>query len=388
MRPLVRIGMITLAAVAGAAIFYYISLSDVGTIDTFEAELAALAEAQAQASRPSPPAASPRPDAPLFTLAGHEDVALTVDFSPDRRLLASGSADRTIRLWDIPSRRQVACLRPHWSTVSVVRFSPGGEFLLSGSFDKTALLWSVETREIEYRYLHEHYVTHAAFLNEHEFVTCTYEQLQLWRVGDEKPRPQKLSRREIRDIAVSPRGEVAVAMLAGEVLLWDPATGTVTARKQRPLFPDAQGKPQPNNCYAVHFLKNGDLLISDREGIWHWNRSTDDVSFLAPGNSFFALGTPPDQSFFLASATERLLIAGLQGNPFEYNLPRNRPHGFAISPDHRLLAIGYGTIRESNPGSAPAIPEPIEILDFRSISSRPRAAPATRAARTTTLPWR
>ncbi|MEH1926195.1 WD40 repeat domain-containing protein [Nostoc sp.] len=62
-------------------------------------------------------------------------------FSPDGQHIASGSADHTVKLWDINTRQNLYTLDNHSDWVHSVTFSPDGKTLVSGSRDRTIKLW-------------------------------------------------------------------------------------------------------------------------------------------------------------------------------------------------------------------------------------------------------
>jgi Cdc6-like AAA superfamily ATPase len=72
---------------------------------------------------------------------GHTGTVNAVAFSPDGRHIASGSADETLRLWEVETGREIACFDVHKMPVDAAAFSPDGRQIVSGSQDATLRLW-------------------------------------------------------------------------------------------------------------------------------------------------------------------------------------------------------------------------------------------------------
>jgi len=83
-----------------------------------------------------------RPDI-VWMRGGHTGWVYSVAFSPDGSLLASGSDDRTIKLWRVSDGSLVRTLTGHTGGVTSVVFSPDGSLIASGSLDRTIRLWRV-----------------------------------------------------------------------------------------------------------------------------------------------------------------------------------------------------------------------------------------------------
>jgi WD40 repeat protein len=74
-------------------------------------------------------------------LPGHQDQVTALAFTPDGRTLASASWDRTVRLWSVEAGVEVAVLNGHSGKVQALAFSPDGQVLASGSDKGEVLLW-------------------------------------------------------------------------------------------------------------------------------------------------------------------------------------------------------------------------------------------------------
>jgi len=78
------------------------------------------------------------------TLLGHSNWVRSVVFSPDSSLLASGSSDETIRVWSLHDYSMITTLTGHKFDVCCVQFSPNGRRIVSISDDKEIIIWDVE----------------------------------------------------------------------------------------------------------------------------------------------------------------------------------------------------------------------------------------------------
>lgn len=82
---------------------------------------------------------------PLFTCEGHTDSVWSLVFVPHHDLLVSSSDDQTIRLWNTKTGESLTNLRGHTNRVRAIACSPDGTVLASGSDDQTVRLWNLHS---------------------------------------------------------------------------------------------------------------------------------------------------------------------------------------------------------------------------------------------------
>jgi WD40 repeat protein/mono/diheme cytochrome c family protein len=80
----------------------------------------------------------------LRRLVGHTASVWCVAFSSDGTRLLSGGKDGTVRLWDVETGREIHKLEGHTDLVSAVAFAPNGRRALSAGYDQTVILWDLE----------------------------------------------------------------------------------------------------------------------------------------------------------------------------------------------------------------------------------------------------
>jgi WD40 repeat protein len=81
----------------------------------------------------------------LLTLAGHQARVTGVAFSPDGKRLATSSGDRTVRVWDTTSAKELLCLEGHAGPVTCVAFSTDGRLVAGGGEDTVVCVWEADT---------------------------------------------------------------------------------------------------------------------------------------------------------------------------------------------------------------------------------------------------
>jgi WD40 repeat protein len=80
----------------------------------------------------------------LYSRSEHTKPVLGVAISPDGKIVVSGSADNTIKVWDLASGRLLRTIEPHSSWIFSVAISPDGKNIVSGNWDNTIDIWQIE----------------------------------------------------------------------------------------------------------------------------------------------------------------------------------------------------------------------------------------------------
>jgi len=257
--------------------------------------------------QPEPPASRPLRKPELYsTFQGHDRWVNSVAFSPDGRLLASGSSDNSVALWDVrrgEGERLLGHAGPLLGTLGAVfsvAFSSDGRTLASGGNDDTVRLWDVDSRRVI--------------------------------------RTLETAGGNVNAVAFSPDGRLLAA--GGQLQrteLWDPRKGRRVGVLGGHAF----------SVVSVAFAPNGQTLVTGSEDgtavLWELPSGEAQGSLTEHRGAVRSIAFSPDGDFLATGSDDfTVQVWDLRRGVLAQVLPE---HGggvrcVAISPDGRLLASG------------------------------------------------
>jgi WD40 repeat protein len=217
-----------------------------------------------------------------IVLKGHQRWVNDVQLSPGTKLfsregfsrkwlLATASADGTVRLWDNPglgdnkTKQAIAILKGHQGEVTKVRFSPKGDRLATASDDGTARVWNQKGQQLAVLKGHQGKVINLQFSRDGERLATASDDgiARVWNQKGQQLAVLKGHQGRITSVQFSPDGErLATASVDDTVRVWN---------KQGQLITTLKGYSGP--VYFMQFSPNGERLatasIDDTVRVWN-----------------------------------------------------------------------------------------------------------------------
>ena len=282
---------------------------------------------------------------------GQPTLVRSVAYSPDGTLIAAGTRDGTVQLWEVNRGRLLAPLRlpSSWREVDALAFSPDGRIVASGSHDEIQL-WDVENqRHLKTLKGHKGRIFSLAFSLDGKTLASGAEDhtVILWETATGNNIATFQHSSEVFSVAISPNGESLAAVAGNSVNVWN-----VSTKKKVATLKDSK-----RVSVAIYSL-DGTTLVSGENGratLWDVRTRKKVATFKHKG-WIGSIAYSPDGSMLATAAVGRFggsygtvklwevstgaSAASIQGHA-------NVNSAVAISPDGSTLAMGHwkGTIK-------------------------------------------
>jgi WD40 repeat protein len=274
-------------------------------------------------------------------LVAHESVDFSVAFAPDGRTILTGDLI-SARLWDVATGSEVRRFEGHAAGVTSVAFAPDGGRILTGSDDRTARLWDATTgRELRRFPGHAAPVSSVAFApGGGQILTGSLDKtVRLWDVASGRQiRRLAAHDAQVLSVTIAPDGRTIVAACTDNTaLLWDAAS----SRELRRL------EGNKVNFTSVAFAPDGQTILT---GAWdHTARLWDAASgreirrLEGHGGAVWCVAFAPDGHTLLTGSSDK--TARLWDAASGREIRRLEGHGspvwgVAFAPDGRTLLTG------------------------------------------------
>lgn len=124
-----------------------------------------------------------------ITLIHSDNVVESVAISSDGKYMISGSRDATIKLWDLPSGKEIQIFKGHKDCINSIAISHDSNRIVSASDDKTIKVWDLNsTKEIQTFKGHKNRVTSVIFSYDRKFIISASDDktIKLWDINTGK----------------------------------------------------------------------------------------------------------------------------------------------------------------------------------------------------------
>ncbi|MEG3903058.1 serine/threonine protein kinase [Microcoleus sp. B4-C5] len=212
----------------------------------------------------------------VYTLPGHSSFVNSLAISPDGKILASGSWDKTIKIWDLETTELIGTLTGHSDRVNSVAISYDGKMLVSGSSDETIKFWNLHNGDLLCTFPGHSMEVNSVAINPKGLVIASCggadNTIKLWNLrSGELLRTLKGHSDNVNAVVFSPDGKILASGSSDATSkVWDVESGKLLRTlsglnvgvNSVAIAPDGQILASVSNDYTIKLrnLQTGSLL--------------------------------------------------------------------------------------------------------------------------------
>jgi WD40 repeat protein/energy-coupling factor transporter ATP-binding protein EcfA2 len=267
-------------------------------------------------------------------LQSHKAAVMSASFSPQGNTIATASADKIVKLWNL-NGREIKTLKGHQALVNSVIFSPDGQTIASASDDKTVKLWSLKGKEIKSLIGHKGAVNSVVFSPDGQTIATgsSDNTVKLWSVKGKEIKSLIGHKAAAKSVIFSPDGQtIATASADNTVKLWNR-----NGKEIRTL------SGHKDWVWSVSFSPDGKTIAtaSKDSTVKLWTLEGKQIETLNGGGySFTSVSFSPDgETIATASANNKVILWSASGKKLQI-LTGHKDWVWSVSfsPDGQMLA--------------------------------------------------
>jgi len=274
----------------------------------------------------------------------HEAPILSVAFSPNGLWLATGSMDKTIKIWNLKSGRLKSHFKGHKKLIRAIAFSPDNKWLASSSADRSVIIWNLSSGKLHYRLAaHPSSVWSVGFSSDSAWLASASKDktIKTWNMKTKKLQHILAGHKDgVATVAYSPNGDIlASGGIGGMVKLWNLKTGQLA---------DTLSKHK-DEIWSVAFSPDGKLLATASKDntikIWQTKSYRLLKSLKAHRNGVSSVVFSPDSEWIISTSIDNnVKFWNIENGHLEHTVSGGNNNDWlwsiAISPDAKWLAAG------------------------------------------------
>ncbi|MEG4206724.1 AAA-like domain-containing protein [Microcoleus sp. Pol7_A1] len=309
--------------------------------------------------------------------SGHKAAVMAVDISPDSKLIASASVDKTVKLWRRDGT-EVATLKGHQASVRTVKFSPNGQLIASGSDDDAVKVWRLDGTLLKTFQGHSASVWGVAFSPDGKTIASASADntVKLWNQDGTLLKTLQGHTAGVGSVVFSPDGKI-IASASGDktVKLWKrdgtflrTLEGHISVLCSVAFSPDGETIASASGDKTVKLWKRDGTLLRTLEGhtavvsalvfspdgqtiasasrdktVKLWNvDGTELTTFRGHSAAIWGVDWSPDGSFIASAGAENTVRLWESQNPLQTTITGHKAGiwAIALSADSSTIATG------------------------------------------------